>query len=68
MQLFGQDQHHTPQALEFRKIKQEQALLEARIELEKKKMEFRLLQENRGEESDDCIEKLSGDDDDVALL
>jgi hypothetical protein len=45
MQLFAQDQQQTPEAIEFRKLKQQQALLDARIEVEKKKLELQLLQQ-----------------------
>ena len=45
MQLFAQDQQQSSEAIEYRKLKQEQALLDARIEVEKKKIELRLLQE-----------------------
>ena len=43
MQLFAQDQQQSSEAIEYRKLKQEQALLDARIEVKKKKIELRLL-------------------------
>eukprot|EP00474_Spongospora_subterranea_P007748 CRZ08206.1 hypothetical protein [Spongospora subterranea] len=52
MQLFAADSEPSPQALEFRMIKQQQAIIEARIELSKKQQELRLLQSAAEEENE----------------